>query len=360
MYNLKVSVNKLNIRSSPLLDQSFSNWAGDMSQGETHTGQRLVADASGRLWWQSTLNRYTVAEGSKIVSLQDDSAGVNLLGFDNYIQQNFNGSTITGSIDYNLLSTLPTDLKSNQGQGVSIAIMDSGIPAKLPLGKLLDQPLGAIDPPATFHGAFIAGLIGGASNQLKGIAPQAQIIDLPIYNSGGIQKNDMISAALNRLSLMTTPVVVNISQEIFNPIFNDQLQALPPNVFLIASGGEGNDLFQSSLIYPASQPEVIAVGALSNNDLVANSNKTINSKVDFFFNDFSYVSFSLPGTAANPFIQTPGDSCASAIVSGMAAILLSAGLGTQSTQDLKGQLRSFSRALSDKAFFQFLNPITPS
>jgi subtilisin family serine protease len=357
MYTLKVNTQKVNIRNTPAVDTSFANWVGELPPGELHTAQEILADGNGELWWKDTLNRFTLATASDVVNFQDPGGGPALIGVQNYLQERFDRTSITNKIDYAALLRMSETLKSNLGRGVTVAIMDYAIPENLQFTNPVTRPYPGfipVDP----HAAFIGGLIAGNTDLLSGIAPQVQLVELPIFDSSGFRRDPMIKNAIAWLTRQPGPVIVNCSQgldkscppELFNL----------PNIFLVAAAGTDDELTEKELFRPASSTKAISVGAASSSWLNKTPPPSFNSRLDFFFADFEYVSLDLPSNRTPAYCGIPGSSFATGIVSAMAALLLSANPAISSIEQLRNQLATFARPLSDKASFQFLNPIKTS
>jgi len=357
MYTLKVNTSKVNIRNTPVVDTTYSNWAGDLSPGETHLAQEILADAQGRLWWKDTLNRFTIASASDVVTFQDPAAGTSLVGVSNYLQERFSAGTINGMIDYSAIASVPDSLKNNRGRGIKVAILDHAIPTGIQFINPVIRPFPGIVP-ADAHGAFIAGLIAASTGPLAGLAPEVQLIELPIRDADGFRQQSLLDKAMAWLATQPGPIIVNCSQDLTG-LNHAQLLTLP-HIFLIASAGVDKDLTGAALIPPASGSNSISVGAISDSYLNKEPNPAFNTRLDLFLTNFNYVSLDRPTPAGPAYTVGSGDSYATAIVSGMAALLLKDQPALSSVATLRNQLAAHARSFADKSFFQFLNPIKPS
>lgn len=92
------------------------------------------------------------------------------------------------------------------GQGMRIAILDSGIDTTHPMltGKVVSQAVFTGDPTpmdANGHGTHVAGIAAGKNpsggNFFNGVAPQAQLLNAKVLNTQGVGSESAIIAAIN-------------------------------------------------------------------------------------------------------------------------------------------------------------------
>jgi subtilisin family serine protease len=208
------------------------------------------------------------------------------------------------------------------GSNVLVAVIDSEIDGKHPelAGAVVDEfdAIGNHDKPHV-HGTGMAGAIA-AHRRLIGIAPGVRLLAIHAFSSNG---TDSAQATSDHI-LMGIDWAINKGAQIINmsfagpddPMLQLALQkAHDKGVVLIAAAG--NQGPKSAPLYPAADPNVIAVTATDAKDqLLAQANQG------------SYVAIAAPGVdilepAPNGGFQvTTGTSVAAAHVSGIAALLL--------------------------------------
>jgi serine protease AprX len=182
------------------------------------------------------------------------------------------------------------------GQGISVAVIDSGItPEKdlqvdpstgKPESRLLEQltfnsNFGHIND-ATGHGTHIAGIIGGSGYMsgglYSGIAPQVNLISLKISDSDGMAfESDAIQAMQwvlenkERYNIRVVNMSINSSQE--SSYHSSPLDAAAEilwfnGVVVVASVGnkEDDEDYNTAKAAPANDPFIITVGASDEND----------------------------------------------------------------------------------------------
>lgn len=81
------------------------------------------------------------------------------------------------------------------GQGVTVAVLDSGIPDGLGFTLQHSPVPGVKQPPTYYHGTAVAGLIAGPARPEEaggaiGIAPGAQLLDVQVYDDPAAQAED--------------------------------------------------------------------------------------------------------------------------------------------------------------------------
>jgi serine protease AprX len=169
-----------------------------------------------------------------------------------------------------------------QGQGVAVAVIDSGISASADFGsRLIAQHSfnsNADSPYDNYgHGTHIAGIIAGdgtSSNGLyKGIAPQANLISLKVSDDSGMAYESDTVAALqwvfenkDTYNIRVVNLSLNsISEESYHTSALDLASEMLwfNGVVVVASSGnrslDGN--FYTITASPANDPYIIAVGA---------------------------------------------------------------------------------------------------
>ncbi|MEW6173953.1 MAG: S8 family peptidase [Bacillota bacterium] len=221
----------------------------------------------------------------------------------------------------------------NKGQGVKIAVIDSGVDYNHP--DLDDNYAGGYDfvnndsdPMDDLgHGTHVTGIIAAEDNDsgVVGVAPEASIYAFKVLGADGSGEwSDFISAlqAVYDLTAGGNKVVVNMSvaAEKDAPGVHDAIKAVyeAGAVLVAAAGNSGNRAGAgNSIEYPARYEEVIAVGAVDNTDTRA-----------FFSSTGRQLELAAPGVdvysciPGGDYLYASGTSMASPHVAGSAALVL--------------------------------------
>jgi hypothetical protein len=207
------------------------------------------------------------------------------------------------------------------GKDVLIAVIDSEIDAKHPdLGGTVTKGFDALGGGETphLHGTEMAGAIG-AHGKLLGIAPNAQILAAHAFDdSAGIAKGT--SFAIDKSLQWATDNGARIVNMSFagpaDPTLRRLLAAAnAKGIVLIAAAGNAGP--QSEPLYPAADPNVIAVTATDSDDHVFK-----------MANRGRHIAVAAPGVdiialaPGGSYELATGTSIAAAHVSGIAALLL--------------------------------------
>lgn len=194
----------------------------------------------------------------------------------------------------NIANRVPTSLT---GEGVKIAIVDSGVDTSHPDLKvaggtcvldIVDDPFGCYNSyeDDNGHGTHIAGIIAAQDNDIGvlGIAPDASIYAVKALDSLGYGTTSSIMSALD-WSIKNEMDIVNLSLTTSN---NDLAlkemvkKAYRSGILVIAAAGnKGNATgLENNVLYPAKYDEVIAVSALGkDNKLIATS--SVGNEIEF-------------------------------------------------------------------------------
>ena len=208
-----------------------------------------------------------------------------------------------------------------RGDNITIAVIDSQIDIKHPdlQGVIADSfdAVGAAEP-AHSHGTGMAGAIA-AHRRLMGIAPAAQIYAVHAFSSGTATAESTTFSILKGIDWAASKGVRVINMSFAgprDPSIERQLKiAHDRGIVLIAAAGNAGP--KSPPLYPAADPNVIAVTATDAND-----------KVFAGANRGAYIAVAAPGVdvlvpAPEASYQlTTGTSVASAEISGVVALLL--------------------------------------
>jgi serine protease AprX len=271
------------------------------------------------------------------------------------------------------------------GQGVSVALLDSGVSQVADLGgagkvtfgpDLSIEGNGVLTQQDTFgHGTFMAGIIAGRGTSIRssalsdaparvqlGVAPDAKLLSLKLATTDGSVDVSQVIAALDWVSQHpvlpdgTRVRVINLSYgtDSAQNYLADPLAAAAENAWhhgIVVVTSAGNDGSGSGrLSDPAIDPYVIAVGATdsgssvdgwdSNNtavasysqvgsterdvDLVAPGTSLVSARAPGSFVDVNNPSGLVSGDTSGELFRGSGTSQAAAVVSGSVALLVQA------------------------------------
>lgn len=214
------------------------------------------------------------------------------------------------------------------GEGVEVALLDTGIDLKHP--DLKANVLGGIDlingdedpQDDNGHGTGVAGVLAAAENGqgLVGVAPKASLWAIKILRhdeQGSI--SDLIRGIEWAVERGAEIINMSLGTEEDNPALHEAIRAAyRAGVLLIAAAGNKGD----RVLFPAAYPEVIAVAATDENDRRA-----------WFSNMGPEVELTAPGAdlvttgLKGGYQIRSGTSFAAPHVSGVAALVYSTGLG---------------------------------
>jgi subtilisin family serine protease len=208
-----------------------------------------------------------------------------------------------------------------RGDKVLVAVIDSGIDVDHPeLAGVIADSFDSLDSkePAHAHGTAIAGAIA-AHSKLLGTAPQAQILAVRAF---GAASSGAEGTAFNILRSLEWAVekgarVINMSFAGPRDTGLSRMLAAARRKGIVLVAATGNAGPKSPPLYPAADPNVIAVTATDAHDkLFAASNRG------------SYVSVAAPGVdillpaPGGSYQVSSGTSFAAAHVSGVAALII--------------------------------------
>ena len=259
------------------------------------------------------------------------------------------------------------------GQGVTIALVDTGVapvdgvqtPGKLVNGPDLsfDSQSKKSNPDGYGHGTHLAGIMAGrasdapadidgntAKKHFLGVAPDAQVLNMKVGAANGAVDISQVLASIDWVVQHQNDNGMNV--RVLNLSFgtdSTQSYMVDPLAFavelawnngIVVVVASGNDGAQNHMRSPATDPFVIAVGAVndygsarSGDDVVASFSNCGSSRrhVDVLAPGKSIVSLLAPGSDAathtkaivdGSYIKGSGTSQAAAAVSGAAAVIL--------------------------------------
>jgi serine protease AprX len=276
-------------------------------------------------------------------------------------------STSSGPVDVFTQQTGASTLwaKGDQGAGVNVAVLDTGIDPLPDFGSRLSAGVdlsgeGNSLEDSYGHGTFVAGLIAGngasSGGAYTGEAPQAGLVSVKVAGASGttdlatviagvdwtIQNAQNLNIRVLNMSLGFVP----FESTTLNPLDQAVEQAWNSGIVVVASAGNAGP-FNGTILSPGDDPEIITVGALADNGLTSSSGDTMTPfssvgptypdgwlKPDLVTSGKSVISLRAPGSTVD--VQNPsaevgtanfvgsGTSFSSAIAAGAAALLISA------------------------------------
>lgn len=265
-----------------------------------------------------------------------------------------------------------TAWKAGRGEGVKVAILDTGVAVNHP--DLQEKVLDAADFTGSVgkwvdsngHGTFCAGLIAALDNDLGvvGVAPDCQLLCGKVLGDGAIGGSTPIVEGI-RWAIKKGAHVISMSlgSPKDSPIVHAAVQeAVAAGVFVVAAAGnEGPNL--DSVNYPAKYQEVVSVGAIDRNAKVANFSSR-GERIDICAPGDKVLSCYPP----NGYMRLSGSSMAAPFVAGVTALLLSSIKKFNlppltSVEDLKTRIRSCAIDAGPSGFdqaygFGIINPIS--
>ncbi|HEX7139697.1 MAG TPA: S8 family peptidase, partial [Vicinamibacterales bacterium] len=288
------------------------------------------------------------------------------------------------------------------GQGVVVAVVDSGIDATHP--ALAKKVIGAVslvsgDPStndAFGHGTHVAGIIAGSGAPaarvtplyLGGVAPGAQLVNVRVLGADGSGLTSDVIAGIdwvvqNRAKYNIRAMNLSLGHPVTEPSATDPLceavaRAVNAGIVVVASAGnagvaaDGRPIL-GGIMSPGNSPLAITVGATNtqgtaprNDDTIATYSSRGPTRYDFAVKPDlaapgnkivslesagSYLPSHYPylykaGVGANSYMQLSGTSMSAPMVSGATALLLQ-GVPTLSPAQVKLALQAGATYMGD-------------
>jgi len=259
------------------------------------------------------------------------------------------------------------------GQGVGVAILDSGISPHSALKNVVANVnfvSGTTQTTDVFgHGTHVAGIVGGSNTKTTslytgGIAPGAQIINVRVLGPDGTGlTSDVIAGmewAINNRSRYNIRVInLSLGHPVTEPALTDPLceevaKATSLGIVVVAAAGNAGKTADGHKILggiasPGNSPFAITVGALNTwqttsrsddsvttyssrgptrydfavkPDVVAPGNKIVSLEANGSYLSTNYPTLHVTGWSTNAYMRMSGTSMAAPMVSGAVALLL--------------------------------------
>ncbi|WP_431784738.1 S8 family serine peptidase [Streptomyces chumphonensis] len=239
----------------------------------------------------------------------------------------------------------------SRGEGVTVAVVDSGVNASsetlkgriLPGEDLTDRPGSATDD-YHGHGTAMAELIAGSGEGggIKGLAPGVEILPLRVTVAEWVDSEDSSIAEAVRKAAESDAKILNISiasshQEELETAIDYAVSK--GKLIFAGTGNSGGDKDYSA--YPAGYRNVVGVGAVTKENKVADYSQGGNVDLTAPGSDF-------PGWCDNEFVEpctTSGTSNAAAIASASAALIWAEHPDWTANQVLRVMMQTASKAI---------------
>lgn len=216
---------------------------------------------------------------------------------------------------------IPALWKQWQGEGVTVAVVDSGVAPHYALDGVVVDYRNFTSDSDTYdtlgHGTHCAGVIGAKTGNAKGIAPKAKIHSLKVLGHSGMGSNDAVAEAVRYATEIKCDI---ISMSLGSSRPDDHLHEAIKDAYergVIVVCAAGND--GGSVNYPAAFRETIAVGAVDKSGQVCE-----------FSSRGKEIAVAAPGAditstwLANGYATISGTSMAAPFVTGVLALYVSA------------------------------------
>lgn len=186
--------------------------------------------------------------------------------------------SLAETIDWGLsLFKVPEQWKRTRGEGIKVAILDTGIQLDHPdLRDAVDKAkdftrssIGVVDRQG--HGTHVAGIIGARKNEVGvvGVAPECRLFIGKVLGDDGSGTDDTVASGIDWAIDEGAQL---ISMSLGSPYPGSGLyaairRAIKNNRFIVCAAG--NDGRPNSINYPAKWEETVAVGAVDKDGQLA-------------------------------------------------------------------------------------------
>ncbi len=267
------------------------------------------------------------------------------------------------------------------GKGVTVAIMDTGIADHRDLKGSVVARVDFVNDGATMldpsgHGTFVAGLIAAHGDDFKGVAPDAKLVSLRVLDVNGRGKMHSVLAAFdwilkNRTTYHIKVLNLSIGAPQSTTYHRELLAGLVESVWfagvavVAAAGNDGPT--PRTIAMPGADPFVVTVGSLADQATLTWNDDRESSfsgrgptmdgfvKPDVLAPGEHIVSLRVVGSAmdvsgphivqGSPYARLSGTSAATAMASGVAALIVEAHRNYSPTQ-VKGAIVAGARRIA--------------
>lgn len=220
-----------------------------------------------------------------------------------------------------LLESIGADQDRSQwGEGVTVAILDSGV---LDHPSLENVPVTRIDLAASDeingHGTAMASLVAGQVAPALGVAPASSLLDLRVTDENGVTNTGLVAQGILSAADRGADLInISLGSSGDSSVLRAAIEyAQERNIVVVAAAGNEQT---TRLAYPAAYDGVISVGAVDAENTQA-----------YFSNSGETLTISAPGVGIysayeeGQLVVGSGTSQATAITSGVVSALLSQG-----------------------------------
>lgn len=165
---------------------------------------------------------------------------------------------------------------SDWGEGVKIAVIDTGIEPHLALSNSIQHinlvELDEGEVPNS-HGTSVASLISGQHPNMRGVAPQADLISVRIADETGVSSSFLLAEGITAAADAGAQLInISMGSSSDSTLVRQAVDyAIEQGAVIFASSG--NDGTQQAS-YPAADPDVYSVGAIDANGTHLNFSNT--------------------------------------------------------------------------------------
>ena len=215
--------------------------------------------------------------------------------------------------------------RSGWGQGVTVAVIDSGISAHPSLQNAQITHIDLVNDGSAMngHGTAMASLIAGSSETVGGVAPAVKLLDIRVADTNGDSNTALLSSAIVKAADLGARVInISLGSSATSPMLEEAVRyAQSRNAVIVAAAGNEQ---QNALSMPAGLSGVLSVGAVDATGTQA-----------YFSNSGSGLTLVAPGVgivsgyADNKLVIGSGTSQSTAITTGVVAYLLGRGYYSQ-------------------------------
>ena len=181
----------------------------------------------------------------------------------------------TANWGYNTLNIQTAKSMGLTGNGIKIAILDTGInldhpDLKISGGQSFVEGISTFDDDFG-HGTHVAGIIAAQDNEIGtiGVAPDSQIYSVKVLNKFGEGVQSNVIAGINWAIEQQMDVInLSITSQQGSYLLKEALQkAYDKGIIIVAASGNypTNNIEGTDVLYPARYPSVIAVGSIDEN-----------------------------------------------------------------------------------------------
>ncbi len=262
-----------------------------------------------------------------------------------------------------LIGAMTAHGQSTTGAGVNIAILDTGIDYNHPdldinyaggdnfisLDPNYHDPM---DDSYNSHGTHVAGIIAAEldGNGVVGVAPDASIYAVKVLDGAGFGSISSIVAGIDWAIANNVDIInMSIGVTTYSQLLADACaNAEAAGILVVAAAGNN---YGGPVLYPAALPSVIAVGATTIFDEIAPISP-VGPEMELTAPGLNVYST----TAGGSYGYLGGTSQAAPHVTGLAALLLSAGItdvdgnGVANQQDVRFLMQSAAIDLGTPGF----------